>query len=160
MSSTIDNHLSPHQKENHMRKLILKALVLALLISCFIVVPSPQKTRADLWGECDADRSARNDYCLNQYNLCVANNGPSCQQDYNSCLDESARLHHDYTTNPPSGCLFDNTSDPVPWPVVDTSRSDCLATCSYGRSLIENTADSFEYYTQCWNYCNDTYPKP
>ena len=143
-----------------MRKLILKALVLTLLVACFIVVPSPQRTRADLWGECDAARSARNDYCEQQYNLCLQNNGPDCLTNYNSCLDTAARLHHDYTTNPPSGCLFENPDDPAPWPVIDTSRSDCLETCSYGASLIENFMDRWEYYDACWNYCDEHYPKP
>ena len=40
-----------------MRKLIGKALALALLIGCFVLIPSPRPTRAD-WAGCDADRSA------------------------------------------------------------------------------------------------------
>jgi hypothetical protein len=160
MTSTIENHLSLHQKENLMRNLLWKALVLTLLVACFIVIPSPQRTRADIWGECDAARSARNDYCLQQYNTCILNSGSNCQQNYNDCLDEAARLHHDYTQSPPTGCLFENPEDPVPWPVIDHSRSDCLATCSQGASQIENFLDRWDYYDACWNYCDANFPKP
>ena len=143
-----------------MRKLIWKVLVLTLLVACFVVIPSPQPTRADLWGECDAARSARNDYCQQQYAYCILTGGTDCEANRNACLDQSARLHHDYTTNPPSGCLFENPDDPAPWPIVSTSRSDCLSTCSYGASLIADFNDRFEYYDACWNYCDATYPKP
>ena len=143
-----------------MRKYMWKALVLTLFIGCLIVIPSPQRTRADLWGECDADRTARNQYCLDQYNYCLQNGGFNCLETYNACLDEAARLHHDYTTSPPSGCLFENPDDPVPWPIVSTSRSDCLATCSAGASRFTNFLDRVEYYDNCWNYCDATYPKP
>jgi hypothetical protein len=143
-----------------MRRLLWKGLVLSLLTACFIVIPSPQPARADLWGECDAARSIRNDWCADQYDDCVWNSGPNCQETYNACLDTTARLHHDYTTTPPSGCLFENPEDPMPWPIVSTSRSDCLSTCSLGASRIENPIDRFEYYDACWNHCDATYPKP
>lgn len=143
-----------------MRKLIGKALVLALLIACFIIIPSSQPSSADVWGECDAQRSIRNDVCLAEYNACLINNGTDCLGTYNRCLDEAARLHHDYTQSPPTGCLFENPDDPVPWPVLSNSRSTCLSGCSEGASQIENIEDRLEYYGACWAYCDANFPKP
>ena len=142
-----------------MRKLLGKSLVLALLVGCFIVTSSPQRTRADIWGECDAQRSERNDACGEWYRQCILTGGTTCEADYNRCLDEAARLHHDYTTDPPSGCLFDNPDTPVPWPVIDRSRSICLGGCSQGASQIPNIADRMEYYMACYDYCNANFPK-
>ena len=134
-------------------------IILAVLIGCMIFVAPLQQTKADLWGECDADRSNRNDYCLAQYNGCQATGGTNCDGNYNACLDESARLHHDYTQSPPTGCLFENEINPVPWPVISHSRSACLEGCQQGASQIENLPDRLEYYMECWNYCNENFPK-
>jgi len=143
-----------------MRKPIGKVLALALLLGCFVSFPSPQQTRADTWANCDADRSNRNDYCLAQYDQCVWVSGPNCEQTRNTCLDQSARLHHDYTTSPPSGCLFENQPDPVPLPIYDDSRETCMATCIDAASQIPDQAESFQYMAWCWHYCDDTFPKP
>jgi len=142
-----------------MRKLIGRALVLAVLAGCLVVIPSPQRTRAD-WAGCDADRSARNDYCIEQHDACVWNSGTTCQADYNTCLDQSAKLHHDFSTTPASGCLFENGSDPVPLPVLDTSLSDCATACQEGAAPVENPAENFQYLLECNKYCRDHYPKP
>jgi hypothetical protein len=133
-------------------------IILAVLIGCVVFVVPLQQTKADIWGECDADRSARNQVCLQDYDACVAAGGTNCPYP-NACLDESARLHHDYTQSPPTGCLFDNETNPVPWPVISDSRSACLGGCQQGASQIENLPDRLEYYMECWNYCNDNFPR-
>src|ERR1044072_5545429 len=134
-------------RRNLMKKSIGKVLAFALLLGCFVFVPSPQQTRADTWANCDADRTNRNDYCLAQYNQCVQSNianntNNDCEGPRNSCLDSSAKLHHDYTTSPPSGCLFENQTGPVPLPVYDDSRERCMQTCSDGASQISNQAEA------------------
>jgi len=142
-----------------MRNLIGKALVLALLVACFVFIPSPQPTHAD-WAGCDADRSTRNTYCTDQYNQCVATNGSNCQSTYNSCLDQSAKLHHDWTTTPASGCIFDGGSSTLPLPVIDTSLSQCLQGCQEGADMIEDGVAQFYYLWECNDYCDEHYPKP
>ena len=158
LSRIIDRFI---EREKLMQKVIWAALVVAVFIGCLVVISSPpQRSVADTWGECDADRSTRNDYCQQQYNLCIANSGSNCQQNLNSCLDQSAKLHHDFTQNPATGCLFDDPSDPLPLPVLDTSREDCAQTCQDGMAMIEDTAARFAYGAECWHYCDDNYPKP
>ena len=156
MSSTRES--SVVSKEKPVRKLIWKALTLALLIVCFIFLPSPQRTRAD-WASCDADRSARNTYCSDQYDQCVWNSQPDCQSTYNACLDQSAKLHHDFTTNPPSGCIFDGGSSTLPLPVIDTSITQCLQSCQDGADMIENGVARFTYLWECGDYCEEKFPK-
>ena len=143
-----------------MRKLIEKAVLLILLIGCLVVITSsPQRSHADPWGECDAAREARDKTCNDQYKLCLMLNQGDCDNKYNTCLVNSLKEHHDYSVYPPTGCIFDG-SDPQPWPVVNTSRSDCLSTCSLGASRIEDVMERFDYYDNCWNFCDATYPKP
>jgi len=142
-----------------MRKLIGKTLTLALLIACLIFIPAPQRTRAD-WASCDADLSARNDFCTAQYNQCIASQGPNCQENYDSCRDQAAKIHHDFTQTPATGCIFENAPDPLPLPMIDTSRSDCMATCQEGADQIEDGVEQFHYLVECNNYCDEHYPKP
>ena len=143
-----------------MRKLTWNFLILAVMVGCLIVITTPQRTQADIWGDCDAERSTRNAVCQADYNTCIANNGSNCTSALNACLDTAAQLHHDYSQSPPTGCIFDDAMSPVPWPVNSDSRSLCIQGCMQGAATIPDPADRLEYSDACADYCNEQFPKP
>lgn len=134
-----------------MKRIARKLAALCVLTTAaLILLASPESSYAD-WASCDADFMNRTQYCIDQYNTCVATGGSNCQRDYNSCLDQSGTLKTE--------CI--NTTDPTPQPlpVIDQSRSICMSACYYGCDYTD-FVERFACYSPCYTYCNENYPKP
>lgn len=58
-------------------------------------------------------------------------------------------------------CILATTDTiPVPYPVIDRSRSNCLQGCRLGCLAAQDPADRLACMTPCWFSCNAQYPKP
>ena len=135
-----------------MPRLGRRLIVLSTLIVAMMCLASPQPTRADLWGECDADFINRTTYCSEQNADCINNSGVDCQESFNSCLDQSATIKTD--------CINATDPTPQPWPVIDQSRSWCLEGCRTGCAEITTLPEKMVCNMTCTAYCNENYPKP
>ncbi len=122
-------------------KSTLKLLVLCIVFGVLLISPSRGKV-------------ATTDSCDTQFGFCIYANCMGLQgSDYLTCRNA---CDHNYDQ-----CMLDGyPSDPLPapYPVIDFSRSNCLAACLECQTL-EIPSDSLECYMVCWNYCNETYPK-
>ena len=126
-------------------KSILKLFAVCIMFGGLVVLSPVEKVNADgcdtAYGECVYTRCQQ--VPPNQFLACRA----QCDREYETC-----RLGAPSTS--PSG------GDPLPqpWPVIDRSRSICLAGCREGCISYADPAERLACYMPCWEYCNETYP--
>lgn len=127
-------------------KCILRLFALCIMFGGLMILTSSQRVAAEgcdtAYGDCIYN-------CTNLQGRPYEQCQPECDRAYEMC-----RLNGGETS--PSG----GGPPPMKWPVIDRSRSICLQGCQQGASQIADGAERLEYYMACWNYCNDTYPKP
>lgn len=115
--------------------------LLTVLTFSLVMLAMPTLTHADIWGECDADLSARNQWCDNAYSSCIflsTNSVAECNTQYYSCLGEANRFYQ--------SCLAEKEEALKKWPVID-KRTRCLQGCE-----IYQVHD-WEAYLACKSAC-------
>jgi hypothetical protein len=124
-------------------KLTRKFLILSLLFGCFALLALPQRTHAELWGECDAAFQARMEICVNNWISCFLNGpefGHTCEGDYSDCSYNAVTTH--------TNCL---AGQPGPGDGgAGRARSACVRDCD---DLYFDCADNGGVNTSTYNSC-------
>ena len=115
---------------------VVRAVAMCLMVGGLLVSSSGEKAKGTQALGCGLEFHN----CLDNCEPGTA--GAACRQQCNDTYDY---------------CVSDS---PEPWPVVDNSRSGCLEGCQQECGSIETFPERFACYDPCWQWCDETYPKP
>jgi hypothetical protein len=144
-----------------MQRLVRKLFILGVLIGSLIFLASPQSTRADIWGECDAefiDNAVP--ACVDTAVTCILYITPCtdpgwgsdcCIHEYNGCLDQGGLDH--------TACINATDPDPEPYPVIHHFLQWCLQGCHQGCDQLTDPGERFACYMPCSDACFANNPR-
>lgn len=134
-------------KQRPLVRSILKLFAVCIMFGGLVVLSSAERVTAD---GCDTAFST----CV--YTTCAGLSGPQ----FTMCVSGCDRQYEHCRMGAPSTSPSGSEPLPQPWPVINHARSWCLQGCQQGCSEFADPVERLECYMPCWEFCNETYPKP